>query len=236
MSHSPSRILTGKAGFVSLFGSAATASAAIIVNNTPITASSGNGTDTLNWNIDGSGAVEGLVEARFSSENDLGGAVLNNGMGYPQIVEFVVTNFGEIANFAGNPNFVIGPTMTGGFFFSSNQPGVGFSLTSFGTAGPSNFTPTTNSTVGSNGVFGFRFTSGGDTFYGRAEVSFGFFRGTEGSADVTLHSWAYNDQANGPITSGGAAVPEPASAALGLGLLALGAAGLRRMRREKSAA
>lgn len=80
---------------------------------------------------------------------------------------------------------------------------------------------------------GFRFNRNGNTHYGVADLSYTFSPGSEASLNLNNVSW--NDVAGQGITGGRSAVPEPASAATALGLLALGAAGLRRMRKTKAA-
>lgn len=80
---------------------------------------------------------------------------------------------------------------------------------------------------------GFRFEiddgieNGDDTHYGWVEMTPTFGVGNS----IEFHRWAYNSIAGEAIQIGQtSAVPEPATAATGLGLLALGAAGLRRQR------
>lgn len=87
------------------------------------------------------------------------------------------------------------------------------------------------------GFFGFSFESGGSTLYGWAEATL-TNGGTFGT--FTISRWAYEDTGAsitvGDTGSGGStgAVPEPSSFAItGLGLLAAGASGVRRWRREK---
>jgi MYXO-CTERM domain-containing protein len=96
-----------------------------------------------------------------------------------------------------------------------------------------------NGNLGSNAVgfssvaasfVGFSFKIGGNTHYGWAQLTPTF--GAAGS--IQINQWAYNSIAGQAIQVG--AVPEPATAATGLGLLALGAAGLRRQRRHKLSA
>jgi MYXO-CTERM domain-containing protein len=88
-------------------------------------------------------------------------------------------------------------------------------------------TPDTPSPI----TVGFRFDRDGATHYGVAELSYKYVPGNE--ASLNLYNVKWNDVAGQGIT--GSAVPEPASAATALGLLALGAAGLRRMRKTKAA-
>lgn len=84
--------------------------------------------------------------------------------------------------------------------------------------------------VGQTGFFGFKFVSGGDTHYGWGSMQ---ITGTPvGQGFTILEAW-YNDIPDAPVFAG-STVPEPAAAALGLGALALGAAGVRRWRRART--
>ncbi|WOO43531.1 hypothetical protein [Rubellicoccus peritrichatus] len=83
---------------------------------------------------------------------------------------------------------------------------------------------------------GFRFIgSDNQTHYGWASLSmtgeYGNSDDSDNDARTTILSWAYEDEANTPITVG--QVPEPSAIACGLGALALGAAGLRSWRRSR---
>ncbi|MGJ3242546.1 MAG: hypothetical protein ACFE0O_06280 [Opitutales bacterium] len=87
--------------------------------------------------------------------------------------------------------------------------------------------------LGDTGFIGFKFTanSGSDTHYGWAEITIdGAFAGS----GYIIHDAWYNSTPGAAITVG--AIPEPETAAAGLGALALGAAGLRRWRQRKQAA
>ena len=77
---------------------------------------------------------------------------------------------------------------------------------------------------------GFRFKPSSTMLYGWANVTLtnGNFFGT-----FVINEWAYDDSGSSIQTGQTSAVPEPATYALGLGALALGAAGLRRMRQRK---
>jgi len=59
---------------------------------------------------------------------------------------------------------------------------------------------------------------------------------TDGSnGSMTVSEWAYDSTGASIEVGQTSAIPEPASVAAGLGLLALGAAGLRRWRQQKTA-
>jgi hypothetical protein len=77
------------------------------------------------------------------------------------------------------------------------------------------------------GFLGMSFTIGSDTHYAWLEVLVSL-DGSGRPSDLQVLSAAYNDVAGQDIAVG--AIPEPASVGVGLGLLALGAAGVRRMR------
>ena len=81
--------------------------------------------------------------------------------------------------------------------------------------------------LGDTGYFGFKFTSNGNTHYGWAEMTLSNF-----TTQATINEAWYNDTPDGSVTVG-VAVPEPAEVGLGLGVLALGAAGLRRTRQRR---
>jgi MYXO-CTERM domain-containing protein len=61
-------------------------------------------------------------------------------------------------------------------------------------------------------------------------LHYGWIQFVGGRASGTIVDWAYERTPNTPILAGAMPVPEPAQAGMALGLLALGAAGVRRMR------
>lgn len=82
------------------------------------------------------------------------------------------------------------------------------------------------------GYIGFRLAPSfdGDHFkYGWAEITF-YDSTNPAGIGATIHRWAYEDDGSS-IQVG--AIPEPAGTSTGLGILALGAAGLRRWRRRR---
>ncbi|MEZ7968467.1 MAG: PEP-CTERM sorting domain-containing protein [Rubritalea sp.] len=84
-----------------------------------------------------------------------------------------------------------------------------------------------NLSVGETAFFGLTFDLGGNTHYGWAQIS------NSAPNKYVLHGFGYNDQADASsVTSDTVdAVPDPSS----LALLALGATGLMRRRRQKAA-
>jgi hypothetical protein len=99
-------------------------------------------------------------------------------------------------------------------------------LSNFGAIG----TGVVGFTSGTPEIIGYSFYHGGNTCYGWASITITENSGHFGT--ITINEWAYEDSGSA-ITVG--AVPEPAQTAVGLGALALGAAGLRRWRKAKAA-
>lgn len=94
-------------------------------------------------------------------------------------------------------------------------------------------------------TIGFRFNRGSDVHFGLADLSFENLIPEEDSLSepatpspfrFTLDNVRWNDVAGADIPADAIAVPEPASAVTGLGLLALGAAGLCSFRRKTRSA
>lgn len=164
------------------------------------------------WDIDGVGGPELGINASFFpattsttySLNNLDVGAFANGFG-------VRTSGNQLLNLS------VGAAINTGQFLASNfmvvfSGGALYSAVGF--------------TSGESSYIGFKFDpSGSQELYGWAEVIL-----TEDSfaGSFEVVRWAY-DNSGADIQVG--AIPEPASAAMGLGLLALGAAGLRRMRR-----
>lgn len=73
-----------------------------------------------------------------------------------------------------------------------------------------------------------RFTIDENTHYGWMEVQ------TKGASELKLLSWSYNSTPGEDILVGTTAVPEPSATISGLALLALGAAGIQRLRKSRS--
>jgi len=78
--------------------------------------------------------------------------------------------------------------------------------------------------LGTTGKYiGIRFADDGNTHYGWIQLDI-----ASDASEITINGWAYNDVANGAITAGQEAVPEPSS----LALLAAGAVGIRLLRKR----
>ena len=89
-----------------------------------------------------------------------------------------------------------------------------FSLSSLSMSAHQSFTQPQTDTPGGTlaGNYGFRFTSGGATHYGWADVSVTAEFNTFGSLEAAyVLQWGYESDPNTPITVG--VIPEPASAA-----------------------
>ena len=179
----------------------------------PVTSDANTTGDTF-WDIDGDGTIDEAVIKNESSSKK---------------------------TFAG---------LEGRFSFASTQNGLLLALSSGQTVGTGlNFdnraellfysalrSSTSGFLSGVENYFGFKLSASGSTYYGWAKTTL-----TDSSfspyGTMTISEWAYNDVAGASITvgdTGNSAVPEPSSFAItGLGLLAAGAGGVRRWRREK---
>jgi hypothetical protein len=187
---------------------------------TPITSDSSTA-GTVSWDVDGLGDAEFELENRTSYSSSLRTTYsikdLNRGTG---------GGFGFVRYSPGDPKF---KTLT-------TADSVGATIQSFinldrnvmfsGIA--------TNGLSSGTQYIGFFFDNNGTNNFGWARVTL-TNGGTFGT--FTIDEWAYEDTgANIRVGDTVSAIPEPEAAAIGLGALALGAAGLRRMRKRKNAA
>jgi hypothetical protein len=154
---------------------------------------------------------------------------------------FSMGNAGNIAIGGKNNNSFIHSfkeVVSGGKILALNKSAsIGKSLVNFAAKTGSFIAPTgtvsagTRFTLGQANYIGFSFLTNGKTCYGWIK----FDLETSGSNVVlTVLAWAYDDS-GATIKAGITSVPEPAETAIGLGALALGAAGLRRWRKAKAA-
>ncbi|MEM0965135.1 MAG: hypothetical protein AAGJ81_03145 [Verrucomicrobiota bacterium] len=213
------------AGIVSLLAAAGHGAQAHIIQSPTV----GSGLmppafgDELLWSVDGDGDGE-FALYRVDDNAIFAGALTGaNFSGRGSVIGRAALPF---AAYALPPGFSIGATLATGYAFkqeSSTGPVV-FTVNSaiFVYAESAGFS------IGQSSLIGFRFDISGNTHYGwlRLEPTAGpVGRG------ITISEAYYESTPDTPIAAG--AIPEPANAAVGLGLLALGAAGLRRWRRDR---
>jgi hypothetical protein len=149
---------------------------------------------------------------------------------------FVAPNFVGSDGFAKlSSGFVVGPTMAGHKFFSSAQDGI--TVTSYSITGSD--VGAQGWRMGDTGFFGFKFTSGANTYYGWGEVvldsqyssTVGYgYTFTKLYYDNTGAAIKVGDTTGGP----GPVIPEPSTCALAL--LAAGGVVAYRSRRTVPAA
>ncbi|WOO43689.1 PEP-CTERM sorting domain-containing protein [Rubellicoccus peritrichatus] len=183
---------------------------AAVITNTDLGLSGfivGNGTSSVAWNIDNVGNAELDVDLNATYFVNL--TSFQNAFGLratASAANAYMLNLGPSAKV--NTGAFNMSSVFSVLFSGSIKRAVGF-------------------TSGESGYMGFQFNpSGSLVLYGWAEVIL-----TEGGDSGTFEvvQWAYDDSGANIQTP----VPEPATAALGLGALALGAAGLRRWRKAK---
>lgn len=229
---------------------AAASAQANIVHVTPpgtIELALGQGTEQLTpWDIDDNGTTDFFFRVSTGVIHSTVFMLWNvsyNGSLAPANNNFVATATGAIIidNFPVNLNNsnYIGANLPGDLFFQNTiATAVGQLLRSGGV-----FDQTTTvyvypfQTASAKGqsfdvTIGFRFEIDGALHYGWVDMELAgqdaFGPGT--AAFVRIEDWAYNDVAGAPINAG--QIPEPGTAAVGLSALALGAAGLRRLRKR----
>jgi hypothetical protein len=164
---------------------------------------------TVAWDVDGAGTIL----ADFSVQNTYFNSRIVR-LDFNNKGAFVSTNHGSLLALH------TGDVVSAGMAFSNQRIPL---IVSGALASVRSFVSGTPAFVG------FSFTEKGTTCYGWASITI-----TEGASvsTITVNEWAYEDS-GAAITVG--AVPEPAQTAVGLGALALGAAGLRRWRKNKAA-
>ena len=156
----------------------------------------------INWDVDGDGTTDFRI---------------------------VVTSVSSIAffGFANDINAVVGPgfgKLDAGFTVGSTADFVRGNIPIVNTIGVLAVEPILGgwSSGGDDGYIGFQFDIAGGTHYGWAEA-------TIRNGRLTISEAWYENVADASID---VAVPEVSQFSLGLGALAMGAAGLRRMRRQ----
>ncbi len=200
-----------------------TASGAVVVFNTPFSVNTPN--TSVFWDINGDStndfkfidythrtASSGVAKhIHLSALNNYGRLVCITSLGASNARHLRSMTAGAL----------VGPTLPSGHEFQSNHA-LGFVTTG---GGPYAFL----GAAGSPQYIGFKFGDATHTYYGWANI-------TINTQDVTVNSWAYENTSGTAIAVPSVAIPEPADAAVGLGLLAFGAAGVRAYRRRKQQA
>ena len=169
---------------------------------------------TFRGNRSGFTSVITTTEGAFTTTYSIRGSFTLSGAGANRAAS---NGFGSIRKF--NPSSGVAgafPAYGGVYFFTTN----------YGDSGEnSDFNPAAGEQ--DSGFIGLSFEISGNTHYAWLEVLVSKDGGGR-PFELSVLSGAYEDQAGVDIAAG--AIPEPASVGVGLGLLALGAAGVRRMR------
>ena len=224
------RLAAGSAAAAAMYlGVSAPAHGEIIHQQTPISIGIFPG-GFRSWDVDGDGIRDFALSVSSSSYN-LG---LSEGGAFVNLVsnnENGIEGFSPVAG-----QFAVGATLPSGYFFGRSNFGRGMMRLTYVSTGSGS--STTAFELGPDALgwdsptqyVGFRFLdrSGGsvDFGYGWASITLDTSQGR-----LTINEWAY-EATGGPIPLG--AVPEPSAGSLAL--LACGAAGLRRWRRNRDLA
>jgi hypothetical protein len=211
MKHLSKKTITAATSIASLFALNNADAAIISVTGQGFTA---DGSSISYWDVDGDLTADFKIQPFGAVSQDIYGSVSANGL-----MRVANTSTVGPASVFGNLSFgaIVG---SAGVFADA----LSFVNTASGPNAVLGFTD------GVQGYIGFRFDAGNGigTTYGWAEATLSS-GGTRGL--LTIGDWAYTDDGSS-IAVG--AIPEPSSYALGLGALALGAAGVRRWRKAKA--
>ena len=241
------------AGAVAAMGTGVSEADIVFVDDRPVSAGATDGQGSVtNWDIDGNGSTEFVMwnrtssffysnyfssQSYFYSGNFYG--ILNfasrsvyganlNGRG---LVRAASAGAYDVFGLAASTN--VGPTLGANYAWGNSNASyrsmLRFDSSYTRSANGSNFFSQTNIGVNfdnffeGNNLFGFRFELNGNLHYGWGEIEI-FGR------QATITRWAYESTPDTDIHVGSTnSIPEPS----GLGLLALGAAGIGLMRQRK---
>lgn len=202
------------AGSIAALLSASSANADIILSDdmgwSGFTVGDG-GVDSYDWDLDSNGTTDLSFNQSLSNYLDIrlnGASLASNGLNSLQALGKSALIASSALTFGPTTTNILWSVFVGGELSYAN----GF-------------------TSGESTYIGFTFNPSGTDLFGWASVT--LTKGTYGS--FTVDNWAYDDS-GASILAGqttAAAVPEPSTSAMGLGALALGAAGLCRWRRNK---
>ncbi len=188
--------------------SASPALPAVVIHvTTPFNVNTPN--TSVNWDIDGGGVSDfTFYNGSAARIYALRVPVSNGGNAWVQFTGSFGSNLRAVP-----ANFTIGP---GGVF--QHASAALFTV--------SHAVPSQGGLHFGTEYVGFKFLITGQTHYGWANI-------TLGDQNLTVNDWAYESSPNTAIAA--SAVPEPAQSAAGLGLLALGAAGVATFKRRAKA-
>lgn len=202
---------------------ATSASAAIQLVTTPEIAFAEitGATQDIEWDIDGNGTTDLQINA------------------FASFSYFLTFSFTAANNFVRKENKIagldsqqlVGPTSAMGTPYDFQTQNATMFFNTFNSALNGGVSTAGLSLSSAPSLIGFRFEREGNTHYGVASIVTEAIAG-QPRASITVERWAWEDEADTPILAGAAVVPEPAQVANALGLLALGAAGLRRWRKN----
>lgn len=214
-------VLAGGAATLALASGTAAEAAVVSAQGTPISPPGTFG--VANWDIDGDSTTDFTLQNKNFAGYVIG--VLNEINGGRFVAASTVSS-GGVAKLSSG--FEVGPSMPGFQFFNAAQTQITATWggTVAGDLGSQGWS------TGDIAFFGFKFTSGGNTYYGWGELD--LHGGTPGSG-FTITQAYYENTPGATITVGdtGSAVPEPSSCALAL--LAAGGVAAYRSRRKKAA-
>jgi len=207
--------VTKTASIAALF-TAGSAAHAQIVHVTGSSLTVGPGSGSAVWNIDQTGPIETNISAVSLTSTKLLKFDGSYGSNPWSAVGIGVAN-GKLLNLA--TTAMVGPSAAFASRFYMMASAAFFNASGFAT--------------GVSGYIGFKFTPDATVLYGWASVT---MTTTAPYAIRTINEWAHDTSGAAIQVGQTSAIPEPATTAAGLGLLALGAAGLRRWRKIKQAA
>ncbi len=214
----------------------AVATCDLIHVTSPLSVSMGGG--SVEWDVDGDGNNDFQLKDFFTVSTYI--LMLNSDGGRfgRGLVEDDQHPLNPVFGWANNLNsgLVVGPTIASGYRFGlSNAFYRGVMSNTFSVT-YANFWSFVGFTDEVDGFLGFRFDNVSGTHYGWSKINIDL---NGPNSSFTIKEWAYESVPNASITVGAtaAAIPEPSTnVMMGLSLLAMGVAGVRRWRETRKQA